>query len=151
VGSVTIERNVELAAPASQVWAATRTPAAFRYVTRGMLRITGLPRTGRFGPQTQLEGWLLLGGVVPLHRHHLEVVRVDHAAMTLTSHERGGVLRRWDHDIIVERLDDDRSRYTDRVLIDAGRLTMPVALFAWLFYRYRQHRWRQLVRRAPAR
>jgi uncharacterized protein YndB with AHSA1/START domain len=151
VGSVTIERSVELAAPASRVWAATRTPEAFRYVTRGLLRITGLPRTGRFASGTRVEGWLLLGGVLPLHRHHLEVVRVDHAAMTLSSHEWGGVLRRWDHDIIVERLDDDRSRYTDRVLIDAGPFTMPVAVFAWLFYRYRQRRWRQLVRRAPAR
>jgi hypothetical protein len=47
VDAVTIERSVELAAPASRVWAATRTPAALRYVTRGVLRITGLPRTGR--------------------------------------------------------------------------------------------------------
>jgi uncharacterized protein YndB with AHSA1/START domain len=151
VGSVTIERSAELAAPASRVWAATRTPAAFRYVTRGMLRITGLPRTGRFGPGTRVEGWLLLAGVLPVHRHHLEIVKVDHETMTLSSHEWGGVLRRWDHDIIVERLDGHRSRYTDRVLIDAGPFTMPVAVFAWLFYRYRQRRWRQLVRRVPAR
>jgi uncharacterized protein YndB with AHSA1/START domain len=66
VGSVTIERSVELAAPASRVWAATRTPAAFRYVTRGLLRITGLPRTGRFGQGARIKGWLLLGGVLPL-------------------------------------------------------------------------------------
>jgi hypothetical protein len=148
--AVTIVRSVELAAPAGQVWAATRTPAAFRYVTRGVLRIAGLPRTGRFGQGTRVEGWLLLGGVLPLHRHHLEVVCVDHEAMTLSSHEWGGVLRRWDHDIVVERLDDDRTRYTDRVLIDAGPFTMPVAGFAWLFYRYRQRRWRKLVRRAPS-
>jgi hypothetical protein len=56
------------------------------------------------------------------------------------------VLRRWDHDVVVERLDDDRSRYTDPVLVDAGPVTMPVAMFAWLFYRYRQRRWRKLVR-----
>jgi uncharacterized protein YndB with AHSA1/START domain len=149
VDAVTIERSVELDAPASRVWAATRTPGAFRYVTRGVLRITGLPRTGRFGQGTRVEGWLLLGGVLPLHRHHLEVVRVDETAMTLSSHEWGGVLRRWDHDIVVERLHGDRSRYTDRVRIDAGPFTMPVVMFAWLFYRYRQRRWRQLVRRAP--
>jgi hypothetical protein len=87
VDAVTIGRNVELAAPAGQVWTATRTPAEIRYVTRGVVRITGLPRTGRFGPGARVEGWLLLGGVLPLHRHHLEVVRVDDAAMTLSSHE----------------------------------------------------------------
>jgi hypothetical protein len=151
VDAVTIERSVELDAPASLVWAAAQRPATFRYVTRGVLRITGLPRSGTIGESTRIDGWLLLGGLLPVHRHHLEVVRVDHTAMTLSSHEWGGVLRRWDHDIIVERLDDDRSRYTDRVLIDAGPFTMPVAVFAWLFYRYRQHRWRKLARRAPAR
>jgi len=50
---------------------------------------------------------------------------------------------------VVERLDDQRSRYTDRVLIDAGPFTMPVAMFAWLFYRERQRRWRRLARQAP--
>ena len=151
MGTVTIERSVELDAAAEQVWAAARMPTAFRYVTRWVLRITGLPRTGRFDQGTRVEGWLLLGGVLPIHRHHLEVVRVDHAAMTLSSHEWGGVVRRWDHDIVVERLEGDRARYTDRVLIDAGPLTVPVAGFAWLLYRYRQSRWRELVRHAPRR
>lgn len=151
MGTVTIERSVELDAAADQVWAAVRTPTAFRYVTRWALRITGLPRTGRFTEGTRIEGWLLLGGLLPIHRHHLELVRVDHAAMTLSSHERGGVLRRWDHDIVVEPLGGDRSRYTDRVLIDAGPATVPIAVFAWLFYRYRQSRWRRLARRAPRR
>jgi hypothetical protein len=149
VGTVTIERHVELQAPATQVWAAARSPEVFRYVTRGLVRLTGLPRTGRFAQGARIDGWLLLGGVLPLHRHHLEVVRIDAATMTLSSHEWGGLLRRWDHDIVVERLDDQRSRYTDRVLIDAGPFTMPVVVFAWLFYRERQRRWRRLVRHAP--
>jgi hypothetical protein len=88
--AITIERSVELDAAAEQVWAAARTPAAFRYVTRGVLRITGLPRTGTIGEDTRIDGWLLLGGVLPVHRHHLEVVRVDEAAMTLSSNEWGG-------------------------------------------------------------
>ena len=111
----------------------------------------GLPRTDRFDQGSRIEGWLLLGWVLPIHRHHLEVVRVDHGAMTLSSNEWNWVLRRWDHDIVVERREGDRSRYTDRVVIDAGPFTLPVATFAWLFHRYRQSRWRQLARRAPRR
>jgi hypothetical protein len=149
VDAVTIERSVELEAAAEQVWAAARTPAAFRYVTRGVLSITGLP-TSRLEQGARIEGWLLLAGVVPVHRHHLEIVRVDPAAMTLSSAEWGGLLRRWDHDIIVEPLSDGRCRYTDRVVIDAGPFTLPVVLFAWLFYRYRQARWRRLARTAPS-
>jgi hypothetical protein len=149
VDAVTIERRVELDAPASLVWAAAQRPATFRYVTRGVLRITGLPRSGTIGESTRIDGWLLLGGLLPVHRHHLEVVRVDQAAMTLSSNESGGVLRRWDHDIVVEELAGGRARYTDRVVIDAGPFTLPVVAFAWLFYRYRQRRWRELVRRLP--
>jgi hypothetical protein len=149
--AITIERSVELDAAAEQVWAAARTPAAFRYVTRGVLRITGLPRTGTIGEDTRIDGWLLLGGVLPVHRHHLEVVRVDEAAMTLSSNERGGVLRRWDHDVVVAPLDGGRCRHADRVVIDAGPFTLPVVAFAWLFYRSRQWRWRSLARRAPRR
>jgi hypothetical protein len=50
---------------------------------------------------------------LPLHRYHLDFVRVDQAKMTLSSLEWGGVLRRWDPAIIVEWLDDDRAGCTE--------------------------------------
>ena len=40
----------------------------------------------------------------------------------------------------------DRTRYSDRIEIDAGPLTPLVAGYAQLFYRYRQRRWRRLAR-----
>ncbi len=56
----------------------------------------------------------------------------------------GSVARVWDHRIFIEP-DGVGTRYTDRVCIDAGLLTWPVLLYATLFFRYRQRRWRKLV------
>ncbi len=51
----------------------------------------------------------------------------------------------WNHDIVVEPVDERTCRYTDRIVIDAGPLTLAVVGFAHLFYRHRQRRWRRLA------
>lgn len=147
MNTLTVTRTVHLDAPADLVWSAARTPQAFRTVTRGVLRfpaIAGRDDQWREGEQVVGLTWLL--GIVPFNRHHLTVARIDDTRRTLTSDEHGGVIRSWVHDIVVEPLGPDRCRYTDRVVIDAGVATLPVAAFAWWFYRLRQRRWRRLAR-----
>jgi hypothetical protein len=56
----------------------------------------------------------------------------------------GSIARVWDHLIFVEP-EGSGSRYVDQVRIDAGILTWIVKLYAILFYRHRQRRWRKLV------
>lgn len=144
--ALTLTRTTDLDAPAPAVWEAVCTPAAFRRVTRGLLRYS--PASRRVEPWREGEtvsGRLWLFGVLPLGRHTIRVARIDAEALTLTSDEHGGLIRSWVHDIVLESLDDHRTRYTDRVRIDAGWATLPVTAFAWLFYRVRQARWRQLA------
>jgi len=57
------------------------------------------------------------------------------------------LIRRWDHRIRIEPTADGRTRYVDRVDLEAGVLTPLVWLFAQIFFRHRQRRWRRLVRR----
>lgn len=141
-----VDITTELPAPAATVWRAAATPAAFVHVAAGMLRFPVAERAGsRWQPGDRLEGWTFLLGVVPFSRHRLEVVVVDPTSMTLESDEGGGLVRSWRHRIGVEALAEDRCRYRDRIEIDAGPLTAPVAAFARLFYRYRQRRWRSLA------
>lgn len=145
--TLTVTRTTHLEAPAATIWEAARTPRAFVTVTRGLLRYPVVE--GRTDPWQQGEevvGWLWLFGLVPFSRHRLAVARIDEDSMLLTSDERGGLLRSWVHDIVVEPVDDRRCRYTDRVTVDAGWATLPVAAFAWWFYRVRQRRWRRLAR-----
>lgn len=135
-----------LDAPADLIWAAVRTPQAFRAVTRGLL--DWVPLRGRSEPWREGEeatGWLLLGGVVPFSRHRIRVAELDDRRRVLRSDESGGVVRSWRHDITVQPLEGGRSRYTDVIRIDAGALTPLVAAFARVFYRERQRRWRRLA------
>jgi ligand-binding SRPBCC domain-containing protein len=145
--TLTVTRTTHLEAPAASVWQAVRSPRTFVTVTRGLLRLPVVEsRTDEWQQGEEVVGWTWLFGVLPFNRHHLTVARIDHDRMILTSDEHGGLIRSWVHDIVVEPLGEDRCRYTDRVVIDAGWATLPVTAFAWLFYRVRQRRWRELAR-----
>lgn len=56
----------------------------------------------------------------------------------------GSVAKTWDH-LIYLQPEGDGTRYTDEVTIDAGFFTLPVFVYASLFYRYRQWRWRKFL------
>lgn len=144
----TVRTSSVLDADADSVWERLTLPATFLEVTRGLLAMPAL--AGRADPVVEGErgtGWLLLGHVVPLHRHTIEVVRVDDAARRLETEESGGPLRRWHHVLEVEPLGPGRCRYTDTVELDAGPLTPVAAASARALYRYRHRRWRELAGR----
>jgi hypothetical protein len=124
-------------------------PGTFLYVARGVLGVPSL--SGRCEPFTVGErgtGWLFLFHVIPPSSHTIEVVAVDEVDHTIATHEGGGLLRTWNHTLQVEPVDGDRdrSRYSDTIELDAGRLT-PIVVRATLIFRYRQRRWHRLARR----
>jgi hypothetical protein len=144
----TIHVETRLPASADRVWSALQQPASFLYVCRGLFGIPAL--AGRTDPVRAGEVgtfWLVAFHVVPAYRHTLEILSVDGDTRTISTHEHGGVLRRWDHVLHAEPDGDDRCVYSDTVTIDAGRLTPVVAALAVGIYRYRQRRWHKLVRR----
>ena len=152
----TVHLETTLPAPADRVWSAMQYPGTFLYVARGLLGVPSLQ--GRCEPFHQGEagtGWLFLFHVIPLSRHTIEVVSIDDDRRTITTHEHGGLLRRWDHTLHVEPLDDSRSRYADTIELDAGALTPLMARVASAIFRYRHRRWHRLARRhlvaAPGR
>jgi len=58
---------------------------------------------------------------------------------------RGALIRRWDHLVTIEPAGPGRTRYTDRVEVEAGPLTPLVWAFERVFYAYRQRRWQRPV------
>jgi hypothetical protein len=145
-----VYRSIDLDAPADRVWRAVTTPAAFRIVTRGLVRVVGLG--GRREPWREGEtvsGLLLVFGVLPVSVHHLTVERLDETRRELHSDEHGGLVRSWRHLIRVTPLDDGRCRYEDHIEIDAGAVTPLVAAFARWFYAVRQRRWEELASTMP--
>jgi ligand-binding SRPBCC domain-containing protein len=147
-----VDISTELAAPAEAVWTAVKTPAAFRTVTRGVLTMPVLnDRDDTWREGETVEGRVFMFGVLPFSRHHLQVADINDAAMTLRSKERGGPIRRWNHDIVVTPVDGSRCSYRDRIDIDAGVLTAVVVGYARWFYRTRQRRWRALAKTLAVR
>lgn len=82
-----------------------------------------------------------LFGLFSISPHVILFERIDHARKELQSRERDSMIRKWDHLVRVEVVDDNTARYTDEIEVNAGILTIPVALFVQCFYRYRQRRW----------
>lgn len=142
-----VERSAQLDAPAEKVWNAVKTPAAFRYVTKGLLTMPSVSeRDGDWVEGETVVGWVFLFGLLPVSRHHLRFAEIDDASRTLRSNEHGGILRRWDHDIDVTPIDEDHCLYRDRIELEAGPATPLIWVWAHWFYRTRQNRWRRLSR-----
>lgn len=143
----TVHVETILPTSADRVWSAMLSPATFLYVCKGLLGFPAL--AGRTEPLRQGErgtGWLLAFHVIPAYRHTIEVIDVDEASGTIRTREHGGILKAWNHTLRVEPLQGDSCRYSDTVDIDARLLTGVVVVLANAIYRYRQRRWRRLVR-----
>ena len=143
----TISVTTTLAASADTVWTAVKTPQAFLYVTKGVLRYPAAATIGRpWQVGDDIEGWTFLLGVIPLSKHRLTVASIDEDGRALRTNEGGGMVRSWNHLLAVTPIDETSCSYEDRIDIDAGLFTPLVALFAAGFYRYRQWRWSGLAR-----
>jgi|SRR5690606_26722648 len=143
-----LKESTELSASANRVWELVKLSGTLVYVSRGLLGFAGAERFPlEWEEGMEVETRLLFLGVLPGWRHRLTFAEVDDARRTLATREEGGPVRRWNHVISVAPLDSQRCRYTDEVEIEAGPFTPFVWLFANIFYRHRQRRWRSLLER----
>ena len=87
-----------------------------------------------------------LFGVIPFGTHTIHVIRfgLDEGIYT---HEGNEHVPTWNHEIILEELQGNRCRYTDKVDIDAGWKTIFVWMWANCFYTHRQKKWIKLLSR----
>jgi ligand-binding SRPBCC domain-containing protein len=139
--------STKLDAPADVVWETLQKTELLLYVMRPLLTVRGdLPKSWREAGQTVRIERLAFFGVVPLWEHEIRIVRFDDEKREALTEERGGPVTRWEHRIKVEPLSGVSCRYTDEILLEAGSLTPLVRLFAEIFYRHRQSRWRALAR-----
>lgn len=143
----TIHLTTTLPTSADRVWRALQSTTAFLYVCKGLFSVPALQgRTEPFRVGERGTLWLFAFHVIPAYRHTIEVVEIDDETMTIRTHERGGILAAWNHTLHVEAIDERTCRYSDTVAIDAGSVTAGVAKVAVGIFRYRQRRWRKLVR-----
>lgn len=143
---------------ATPQWVATQlqSTGVFQHITAPLLDFR--PARGARLPPLWSEGeWHLrmwLFGALPLGRQtiriSLETAPGAGGWPVLRDRGEGLLMRRWDHRISLASLPGHRTLYTDEIHIEARYLrwgmTPLCALFAQLFYRHRQRRWRALAR-----
>jgi hypothetical protein len=143
-----VKISTDLAAPASVVWQAVKQTVTLLHVIRviiGLSTAEALPKQWEVGDIRRVR--LVFFHLIPAWQHEIRIARIDETQRELGTEEAGGPVEMWNHRIRVEPRGERVSRYTDEVEIRAGWLTAPVWLFAQLFYRYRQWRWRALARK----
>jgi hypothetical protein len=135
------------ACSAERAWEEVQTPALLEHIARPLIRFRfpdGVPPRWDAGHH---QATMALFGVIPLGRQRIgiEFPAPPAGCYQVRDNGQGRIAHTWDHLITIEPLGATQCRYTDRVEVRAGILTPAVALFAALFYRHRQWRWRQLV------
>lgn len=87
---------------------------------------------------------LKLFGFIPFGIHTIRVIRFDENTGIYTC-EGNKHVPTWNHEIILESVDEGYLQYTDKVEIAAGWKTPFVYWWASLFYAHRQKKWRKLL------
>jgi hypothetical protein len=133
-------------ASADLVWQTVKKSSTLVFITRGLLGFTtdNFPTQWRTGETIKTRLWLY--NIIPAWRHVLYFVRVDDEKREILTNESGGLIKVWNHQIRVAPESEKNCLYTDEIQIKAEVFTILVWLFAHFFYRYRQFRWRRLLR-----
>lgn len=84
-----------------------------------------------------------LFGLISFGIHTILIIRM--APDGISSRENNEHVPVWNHDIRLVKLDDEHTKYTDRVEIRAGWKTVFIWIWANAFYAHRQRRWIKIL------
>lgn len=152
---VALSTNIDL--PPGEVWRRVQTPELLMHIAAPLVRfhMVNPAHASNFGEQERFLVDLTLFGVLPFGKQWIvPTVHMDDAAIwpkKLRDNGYSALITTWDHWITVEPDGERGTRYRDEVEVKAGLLTPFVWLFAQVFYRHRQRRWRALARRISGR
>lgn len=142
-----------LDAPLKRVRYEIQKPAVMQYVSWPLQYFVPtkhpfptLWQNGEYEVELRLFNLLIIGKQLlqielPTQQNHRYAIR-DHG------HGISGVLKfvkKWDHRIILAENENKTTLYSDIIEVNAGIITIPVSLYAQLFYRWRQKRWKKFL------
>lgn len=138
--------------PIEEAWRLLQRVDTLNYVAYGFMQFRALD-DGEL-PEQWLVGTekfrVLLWNVIPAWVHTVHIKHVDDDIHHIDTHETGGLIKRWDHDMKLDEVDENSCRYTDSLDLDVGWITPLAWVMAKAYYRYRHWRWKKLVRKALA-
>ncbi len=84
-------------------------------------------------------------GCIPFGIHTIHVVDFKEDENRIYTNESNTYVPVWNHEIVLRRLSDTKTEYTDIVEIYAGWKTYFVYIWAKLFYAHRQRKWIRIL------
>lgn len=145
-----VDLSTTLPCSFEQAVAQVQTTQLLEYLARPLVRFSPAG-SGKFPPAwTVGTHWvnLWLFGFLPLGRQAIVITfPMVKSGFALRDAGHSALIHTWDHLITIERR-RDAVIYRDQVDVRAGVLTPFVWLFASIFCRHRQRRWRRLVDRS---
>ncbi len=99
----------------------------------------------KWSPGSEYIFKLSFFGIFPLGDHVIKLVELNKEENLLISNEHGKLSKVWNHIIKFNAIDNQTIEYTDEIEIKAGILTLSIWLFARIFYRHRQNKWKKLI------
>ena len=132
-----------------ELWEKVMQPATWKFISNPLLRIEAsdeLTLDDEWKTNKPYRFRIYLFRVIPLGNHTIKLIEIDKSNNLIRSRETGTMAKTWNHIISFETIDDEYVRYTDEIDIKSGILTIPIWLFANIFYRHRQRRWKKLLK-----
>ncbi|MDQ0063348.1 hypothetical protein [Paenibacillus harenae] len=83
-------------------------------------------------------------GFIPMGKQWI-VISVHNDNKRIRDNGYSNLIKKWDHNIHLTDIGDNKTLYVDTIDINAGILTYFIVLFANVFYRWRQKRWSKLI------
>lgn len=143
-----IEIETILDIPMEQAWEEALKPSLLEFIALTMIRFKPVmpPEFPKKWEKGEYKVSMYFKGVIPLGQ---QVIRIEFPDCSppcriLRDNGYGKLIKKWDHWIIMEPTESG-THYMDRVYIDAGLITPFVKIFAKVFYKHRQKRWKILI------
>lgn len=141
-----IEISSVFHAGADRIWTMLCDVNTLRQIARPYAYFTQTSGTTDFHEGGDYAFVMRVFGVLPLGVHSIHIDKWSRSDGVIHSQEHNRYVPVWNHTIRLNEIDSDRTHYTDTVEIEAGWKTPFVGLWARLFYRHRQRKWRRILK-----
>lgn len=140
--------STDFACSEDELWQKIIDPESLQYVSSPILKFVPIQKDSlqnewQVGSPYPLKLYFLK--FIHLGQHTITLTEINRETNTIVSRENGQLAKTWNHTITFQEDVAGVVSYTDEIEIKAGLLTPAIWLFAQLFYRYRQRRWKILV------
>ena len=140
---LTVSSEVEL--DINKAWSEVQKSALLEFVCKGKVVFkpidTNFPKYWEedmvVKTKLLIYGFLPFGGI-----HTLKFKRIDSNNFRIVTEEKDAVAKIWNHEIYMEKIDDNRIKYTDKIELYAGIFTGLMIKWVASFYKHRQKRWK---------